>query len=78
MAKVMISLPDDLLADVDREAERRGTTRSGLFRDLADQMLLQRAERRAARAKELLASAQPHGGNAAEQVKANRPKWPKQ
>jgi hypothetical protein len=31
MAKVMISVPDDLLARVDAEAARRGTTRSGLI-----------------------------------------------
>ena len=32
MAKVMISLPDDLLGDIDREAARRGTSRSALLR----------------------------------------------
>lgn len=31
MAKVMISVPDELLARVDAEAARRGTTRSGLI-----------------------------------------------
>ncbi len=31
MAKVMVSFPDDLLAQVDAEAQRRGTTRSGLL-----------------------------------------------
>ena len=35
MAKVMISLPDDVLARIDDEAQRRGTTRSGLLRDAA-------------------------------------------
>lgn len=35
MAKVMISFPDDLLAQVDREAERRGTSRSGLLQTAA-------------------------------------------
>jgi metal-responsive CopG/Arc/MetJ family transcriptional regulator len=32
MAKVMVSLPDELLDAVDAEAARRGTTRSGLLR----------------------------------------------
>jgi hypothetical protein len=32
MAKVMISLPDELLAGVDADARRRGTTRSGWLR----------------------------------------------
>jgi metal-responsive CopG/Arc/MetJ family transcriptional regulator len=42
MAKVMVSLPDDLLTDLDREAARRGSTRSALLaagarRELAQQ-----------------------------------------
>ena len=35
MAKVMVSLPDDVLARIDDEARRRGTTRSGLLREAA-------------------------------------------
>jgi metal-responsive CopG/Arc/MetJ family transcriptional regulator len=31
MPKVMVSLPADLLADLDREAARRGSTRSALL-----------------------------------------------
>jgi predicted transcriptional regulator len=31
MAKVMVSMPDELLARLDAEAARRGTTRSGLL-----------------------------------------------
>lgn len=31
MPKVMVSLPAELLADLDREAARRGSTRSGLL-----------------------------------------------
>ncbi len=31
MSKVMVSLPEDLLAAVDREAKRRATTRSALL-----------------------------------------------
>ena len=33
MAKVLISIPDDLLARVDREAARRSTSRSVLLQD---------------------------------------------
>ena len=33
MAKVMVSLPDELLAQLDAEAKRRSTTRSGLLAD---------------------------------------------
>ncbi len=35
MAKVMISMPEDLLERLDREAERRGTSRSALLRAAA-------------------------------------------
>lgn len=35
MAKVMVSLPDDVLARIDGEARRRGTTRSALLREAA-------------------------------------------
>ena len=35
MAKVLISLPSDLLADIDREVERRGTSRSAFLRTAA-------------------------------------------
>ena len=31
MSKVMISLPDDLLAEIDAEAKRRSTSRSALL-----------------------------------------------
>lgn len=31
MAKVMVSMPDDLLATLDREAARRATTRSAMI-----------------------------------------------
>jgi hypothetical protein len=33
VAKVMISMPDPLLADLDAEAARRHTTRSGLLQE---------------------------------------------
>jgi predicted transcriptional regulator len=35
MAKVMVSLPDEVLARIDNEARRRGTTRSALLREAA-------------------------------------------
>jgi len=39
MAKVLISMPDELLARVDREADRRGATRSGFLQDAAQREL---------------------------------------
>lgn len=76
MAKVMVSLPDELLKAVDMEAERRGTTRSGLLRELAEENLRQRSARRAQRIAEIFAqegAPTGHGGKSAELVKAHRP-----
>ena len=73
MAKVMVSLPDDLLAEVDAEARRGGTTRSAVMRDFADAALRRRRENRAVAMQSLLRDTSPHGGHAAEQVKATRP-----
>jgi metal-responsive CopG/Arc/MetJ family transcriptional regulator len=73
MAKVMVSLPDDLLAEVDAEAQRGGTTRSAVMRGFADAALRRRREDRATAMQSLLSDTSPHGGRAAEQVKATRP-----
>ena len=73
MAKVMVSLPDDLLAEVDAAARRGGTTRSAVMRGFADAALRQRRESRAAAMRSLLSDASAHGGRAAELVKATRP-----
>lgn len=76
MAKVMVSLPDDLLRAVDVEAERRGTTRSGLLRELAEETLRRRCTRRADRMGEIDQLDGPlvgHGGDVADLVKAFRP-----
>ena len=76
MAKVMVSLPDELLEAVDQEAARRGTTRSGLLRTFAEHALEDRSSRRADRMAELDrdgASRSGHGGNVADLVKTMRP-----
>ena len=73
MAKVMVSMPDDLLAEVDAEARRTGSTRSAVMRDFADAALRRRRADRAAAMRTLLADASPHGGDAAGRVKATRP-----
>jgi len=75
MAKVMISLPDELLASLDAEAGRRGTTRSGLIRSYVDEAERQRSLRRAARIGELMADLgdRGHGGNSVEELKRLRP-----
>ncbi|HVB93283.1 MAG TPA: ribbon-helix-helix protein, CopG family [Acidimicrobiales bacterium] len=76
MAKVMVSLPDDLLKAVDIEAERRGTTRSGLLRVLAEESLRRRTTYRVERMAQIDVLDGPitgHRGGVAELVKANRP-----
>jgi metal-responsive CopG/Arc/MetJ family transcriptional regulator len=76
MAKVMVSLPDDLLRAVDAEASRRGTTRSGLLRELAEDTLRRRTAQRARQMREIrLAPGErrSHGGRVADLVKAHRP-----
>lgn len=69
----MVSLPDDVLRAVDAEANRRRTTRSGLLRELAENAIRQRSQRRAQRMRELDGQSVGHGGNVADAVKATRP-----
>ncbi len=72
----MVSLPDDLLWAVDMEAGRRGTTRSGYLRELAEETLRRKSALRAQRMAEIDTMdgpATPHGGGVAELVKAKRP-----
>lgn len=73
MAKVMVSMPDDLLAEVDAEASRTGSSRSAVLRGFADAALRHRRADRAAAMRTLLRDAVPHGGAVAERVKAARP-----
>ena len=73
MAKVMISLPDDLLARVDAHASEHGSTRSATIRELAEVGLGERQRRLAQRMAEMEGHAHGHGGNVAHQVKASRP-----
>lgn len=69
----MISLPDDLLARVDAEAERRGTTRSGVLRSFAQSALDERTERLAAAMRELDDTSTRHGGDVVAVLKSSRP-----
>jgi metal-responsive CopG/Arc/MetJ family transcriptional regulator len=74
MAKVMVSMPDDLLAEVDAEAGRAGTSRSAVLREFAVMALRRRREDRAAGMEALQAEPGSHGGGAAGRVKATRPR----
>lgn len=70
----MISMPDDLLERVDREAARRNTTRSGFLQDAAARELGRRTpeeiEAALAMGRAALAHAQPF--DPAEEVRASR------
>jgi metal-responsive CopG/Arc/MetJ family transcriptional regulator len=73
MTKVMVSMPAELLAEVDAEATRAGTSRSAVLRGFAEAALRRRRADRAAAMGVLLRETSPHGGDAAEQVKKTRP-----
>jgi len=69
-------MPDDLLRAVDAEASRRGTTRSGLLRELAEDTLRRRTAQRAQRMREIRLAqgvGRSHGGGVADLVKTHRP-----
>lgn len=68
----MISLPDDLLARLDEQAGRRGTSRSGLLRELAERELLTESADRRRRITGILADAASHGGGSAAAVREQR------
>jgi metal-responsive CopG/Arc/MetJ family transcriptional regulator len=72
VAKVMISIPDDLLARLDAHARHLGQTRSGLLRRLVEQELAADGAARAARVRELLSHLQPHAGDSARFVREQR------
>jgi metal-responsive CopG/Arc/MetJ family transcriptional regulator len=69
----MVSMPAELLAEVDAEARRLGSTRSGVLRGFAEAALSRRRADRAGAMRALLRDAAGHGGEAAARVKATRP-----
>lgn len=70
----MISLPDDLLAQVDAQASERGSTRSATIRELAEAGLGERRRRLAGRMTALEGQATGHGGTAVRDLKDTRPR----
>lgn len=73
VAKVMISLPDDLLARVDSQAAERGATRSATIRELAEAALGERERSLGERMAALEGFATGHGGDVVGVLKAGRP-----
>jgi metal-responsive CopG/Arc/MetJ family transcriptional regulator len=75
MAKVMVSLPDDLLRQLDAEAQQRGTTRSGLLRSYVEEGIHRRNQRRAERMRQILAepvASSGFGGDSVDFLRAER------
>ncbi|HZO98624.1 MAG TPA: ribbon-helix-helix protein, CopG family [Gaiellaceae bacterium] len=67
-----MSLPDELLARLDDQARRRGTSRSGLLRELAERELLTDSAERRRQIARALADAAPDGGDNAAAVREQR------
>jgi D-serine deaminase-like pyridoxal phosphate-dependent protein len=76
MKKVVVYMPDDLLVEIDVEADRTGASRSAVMRDLTYTALRRRRGDRATEMQTLLHHTSPHGGDAAERVKQMRPRDP--
>ncbi len=76
MKKVVVYMPDDLLAEIDAEADRTGASRSAVMRDLTYASVRRRRVNRATEMQTLLRHTGPHGGNVAERVKQMRPRDP--
>lgn len=72
MAKVMVSMPDDLLARIDARAASEHATRSGFLQRLAEQELARERAKRRARVEELLGEPVSLGGDAAKLIREDR------
>jgi metal-responsive CopG/Arc/MetJ family transcriptional regulator len=73
MAKVMISMPDDLLERLDAQVRANHDTRSGFLRRLAERELAGDEDRRRAEIERLLElSTAPMGGEAAKLIREDR------
>jgi hypothetical protein len=72
MAKVMVSIPDDLLDRIDAHARSNHETRSGLLRRLAERELSSENARLRKDYEELLGPPVNLGGDAAKMVREDR------
>jgi len=73
VARIQLTVPEDLLQAIDAEAARRGLTRDSLLVELADQGLRRPGVERAAKVDQILLAATAHGGDVAELTKLHRP-----
>lgn len=72
MAKVMVSLPDELLRRLDQRARERRTTRSGLLRELSERELARSEGERATILSELLGEPGSYGGSSVPEIRRAR------
>jgi len=72
VAKVMISIPDELLERVDAHAKKQAETRSGFLQRLAERALTADGVSRRRDLEELLGPPVDLGGNAAELIRQSR------
>lgn len=72
MAKVMVSLPDDLLERIDTQARARHESRSGFLRELAERELAAEASEERLEIEALLGGPVRLGGDAARLIREDR------
>ncbi|HEX3734930.1 MAG TPA: type II toxin-antitoxin system HicB family antitoxin [Solirubrobacterales bacterium] len=72
VAKVMISIPDDLLERLDAQASANRETRSGFLRRLAERELKARGDSRRKQLEDLLGPPVHMGGDAAKLIREDR------
>jgi predicted DNA-binding protein len=72
VAKVMISIPDELLERVDAYAKKSAETRSGFLQRLAERAIAEDSASRRRELEDLLGPAVDLGGNAAELIRQSR------
>ena len=72
MAKVMVSLPDELLERIDTHARARHSTRSGFLRDLAERELTADAQRSQTEVEALLGDPVRLGGDSTKLIRQDR------
>lgn len=72
---MMVSMPDELLAEVDGEAERLGSTRSAVLRGFAEAAIQRRRMARAEAITKLIRdhAADHGGGDIVQAIKEGRP-----
>jgi metal-responsive CopG/Arc/MetJ family transcriptional regulator len=72
MAKVMLSLPDDLLERIDMQARARHESRSGYLRELAERELAVSAGQERSEIQALLGDPVRLGGDATKLIRHDR------